>query len=121
MASVQKASVQRASGVATDLTLSDTVAPDALMRGLRAGFIVRLPWLACGVAAGEIVYANLDNSRFLASSNETITVPEKSYFVLGDNSSNSLDSRFWGFLPEKNVKGKVWFRYLPLDRIGKVK
>lgn len=48
-------------------------------------------------------------------------VPEKSYVALGDNRPNSADSRYWGFVPEKNIRGPVFFRYWPLNRIGTVK
>ena len=51
---------------------------------------------------------------------EVIKVPKDSYFVLGDNSANSTDSRFWGFVPKKNVLGKAVFRWWPLNRFGKI-
>ncbi len=43
-------------------------------------------------------------------------VPEDSYFMLGDNSRNSLDSRYWGTVPRKNIVGKALFIFWPLSR-----
>ncbi|MCJ7790165.1 MAG: signal peptidase I, partial [Candidatus Atribacteria bacterium] len=46
-----------------------------------------------------------------------ILVPDDSFFVLGDNRSNSSDSRYWGFVPRKNVVGKAWVVFWPLNKI----
>ena len=48
-------------------------------------------------------------------------IPEKSYFMMGDNRDNSLDSRYWGFVPERNITGKaffIWMNFSKFSRIG---
>ncbi len=45
-----------------------------------------------------------------------LVVPAGKYFVLGDHRSNSLDSRFWGFLPRANIIGRVALVYWPLGQ-----
>lgn len=48
---------------------------------------------------------------------EKVVVPKDSYFVMGDNSVSSQDSRYWGFVPKDNIRGNAILIYWPLNRI----
>jgi signal peptidase I len=56
-----------------------------------------------------------------AKEGQAITIPQDSYFVLGDNSTSSKDSRYWGFVPKKYIVGKAYKIYYPFNRSGPVK
>lgn len=57
------------------------------------------------------------NRGEFAKDSQKIKVPEDSFFVLGDNSASSQDSRYWGFVPRKNILGKAIVIYWPPRRI----
>jgi signal peptidase I len=71
-------------------------------------------------AVGQIVY-NLPPPAGALSPKTDLTVPDGCYFVLGDNSTNSFDSRFWGSVPSGNIIGRISLCYWPPRRVGGVK
>lgn len=48
---------------------------------------------------------------------DDVVVPEGHYFVMGDNRDNSLDSRYWGFVPRRNIIGRVFLIYFPFNHL----
>ncbi|PXA04185.1 signal peptidase I [Coraliomargarita sinensis] len=66
-------------------------------------------------ARREGEYQGYINQDLLAEGRE-MKIPEGKFVALGDNSGNSLDSRYWGFVPEKAVIGKAFFIYFPFTK-----
>jgi signal peptidase I len=87
-------------------------------------------------AVAHNVLTELDKPSFISGAEEfphrencsyrrtgmTCKVPSGNYFVMGDNRENSLDSRYWGFVPERHIVGKaffIWMNFGDLSRIGR--
>lgn len=65
----------------------------------------------------EIYYYNRGPN---AQQGQAVDIPAGHYFVMGDNSQSSHDSRFWGFVPEENLIGKAYKIYYPFARSGAI-
>lgn len=62
-----------------------------------------------------------EGSVYLNTSTNEMVLSQESYLLLGDNSKNSFDSRYWGPLPGEQIKGRACFCYWPPARFGWVR
>jgi signal peptidase I len=62
------------------------------------------PWLHGPVTLGKAI--------------GNVTVPKNHYFMMGDNESDSCDSRYWGTIPHSSIIGKAFVRIWPLSRFA---
>ena len=96
--------------------------------------IIGLPGETVSIRNGEVYIVDKDGKsqklrddfvspENMDNYNGTFVVPEDSYFVMGDNRDNSVDSRYWtttNFVSRDKMIGKVLFRYYPFNTAGKL-
>jgi signal peptidase I len=92
------------------------VPPNILINGTRIttpAEIERIQRQEPGYSAGYIPAGFSGEDAFLARAGDTKRIPTGRYFALGDNTTNSRDSRYWGTIPAENMVGPAVCVYWP--------
>jgi signal peptidase I len=77
---------------------------------------IRRVWLGGDTNPAYRGYSNGNSMRFLRTPQDRYVVPDHCYWAMGDNSYNSLDSRYIGPVPEENLVGRALVVYYPFNR-----
>lgn len=86
--------------------------------------VIGLPGEVVSIANNTVTITNLENpegllldepylNEVITDGNQSVTLGEKEYFVMGDNREHSSDSRSWGALDEDEIVGRAWLRLFP--------
>jgi len=92
-----------------------TIRPPQLLRNGRPITGAEAFDLNANTVAPYTGYTNPPMATFLPAGG-AVTVPSDGFFAMGDNSSNSADGRYWGFVPAADVVGRPLFIYFPFTR-----
>lgn len=87
-------------------------------------FMPNLKFVVNGEETGPILDFIHDKdvvAKLMVGETVEVTLDDDYYLALGDNTDNSFDSRYWGFVKKSRIRGRALVRFWPLNRIGLVK
>lgn len=93
--------------------------PDVLINGKKAAdskYITRIENKRDGYSGYQLGGRDYSTADYLKRMTNHIVLGKEQYFACGDNQFNSLDSRYWGTVPRKNLVGPAVFVYWPFSR-----